>query len=321
MLITDSFIKLHLLRAGMEELQADVKMLEQYRHGFVNAGMESMDNPTGLLIQSGMAAKYPQAFQLGSGIEGIGSLIESLKKGIAGLKKLARGKAKPVIEKQTMAVINEVKKTYADPKWAEAQTGAKGSVSIAPIVKLIGGAKDYDEIVAKINDLVKFNKDAVSASAKETKDYWAKVKPFIAKAKSATEETASAVKADLVKALPERPGKSINRTLPTYKLEGDNDKIFALSKENLTKAGLLILDLFDHGNQMEEVAEDLRINCGLSDIGDYDGIASEDLSDALYDRTHWEMLTFPVSDIAEEAAKNLLSVAKALEAVILASIK
>ena len=61
--------------AGIEELKADLDALCQYKTGFVNAGLESMDYPTGNLIQSGMAAKYPDIFTVGSGMEGIDTSV------------------------------------------------------------------------------------------------------------------------------------------------------------------------------------------------------------------------------------------------------
>ncbi|QZA70967.1 hypothetical protein AH06_195 [Erwinia phage AH06] len=74
--------------AGIEELQADLDALRQYKTGYVNAGLESMDYPTGNLIQSGMAAKYPEVFKIGSGMEGIDALITKLSNGIEGLQLL-----------------------------------------------------------------------------------------------------------------------------------------------------------------------------------------------------------------------------------------
>jgi len=320
MIITEAFISTYGLHAGLESIERDLAMLEKFYQGRLSVGVESLDDPTGSLVAFGLASKYSNHFKIDSGLEGIGSLIDTLKKGIAGIKKLARGKAKPIITKQTAPILAEVKKTYANSAWAEAQTSAKGSVSVAAVVKLIGGVKDFDEIVKKVGDLVKFYHSAVVDSEKQTKDYWKKVEPFGKKAKNASEEDADSVTGELIKAAPELPSKAINGKLPEYKLQDDNDRIFAISKENLPKAGALILSLFDSASELEEIAETARINYGLGDF-DFEDIATKGLADALYHRAFWEFLTWQVTEIAEAAAKILLDVAKGVEQAILASIK
>lgn len=320
MIITEAFINTYGLHAGLESMERDLVMLNKFHQGRLSVGAESLDDPTGSLVAHGMAAKYPMYFKVDAGLEGIGNLVDTLKKGIAGLRKLARGKAKAIITKQTAPIIAEVKKTYANSAWAEEQTSAKGSVSVAAVVKLIGGVKDFDEIVKKVGDLVKFYRTAVVDSEKETKDYWKKVEPFGKKAKNASKEDADNVISELAKAVPELPGKVINGKLPEYKLQDDNDRIFAISKENLPKAGALILSLFESANELEEIAETARINYGFGDF-DFEDIPTKGLSDALYFRGFWEHLTWNVTEVAEDAAKKLLDVAKGVEQVILASIK
>lgn len=73
------------IAAGIEELQTDLGQLQAYKAGFVSAGLESMDYPAGNLIESGLAAKYPNDFKVGAGIEGIDKLITRLSNGIEGL--------------------------------------------------------------------------------------------------------------------------------------------------------------------------------------------------------------------------------------------
>lgn len=320
MIITDKFILAYGLRAGMEELQQDLNNLEKFYTARLSVGVESLDDPFGSLIVAGMVAKYPVHFKVGSGLEGIGNLIESLKKGIAGLKKLGRGKTKPVLDKQTQPILNEVNKTYASPKWAEDQTSAKGSVSISPIVKLVGGAKDYDELVNNVNAAVKFYKDAVADVEKKTEAYWNKVEPFLAKAKKAKGDGIDSVLTDLLKAVPETADKTLTTTSVVYEPKSGNENIFALSKENLTACGKLIAELFSEVYNIEEIAEDARINYGWSDR-DFDGLEEGKLEKALWYRGFWEDLTTPVTEFAEDAAKQVLGIAKALEQVIVVSIK
>jgi hypothetical protein len=73
------------LDAGIEQLQTELTMLRAYKDGYVNSGLESMDYPAGNLIESGLAAKYPELFKVGAGIEGIDSLITKLSNGLEGL--------------------------------------------------------------------------------------------------------------------------------------------------------------------------------------------------------------------------------------------
>jgi len=73
------------IAAGIEELTADLNRLQAYKAGYVNSGLESMDYPAGNLIESGLAAKYPDHFKVGAGIEGIDGLIAKLSNGIEGL--------------------------------------------------------------------------------------------------------------------------------------------------------------------------------------------------------------------------------------------
>lgn len=73
------------IAAGIEELKADLNRLQAYKAGYVNSGLESMDYPAGNLIESGLAAKYPNDFKIGMGIEGIDKLITRLSNGVEGL--------------------------------------------------------------------------------------------------------------------------------------------------------------------------------------------------------------------------------------------
>lgn len=73
------------IAAGIEELKADLSKLQAYKAGYVNSGLESMDYPAGNLIESGLAAKYPNDYKVGAGIEGIDKLITRLSNGVEGL--------------------------------------------------------------------------------------------------------------------------------------------------------------------------------------------------------------------------------------------
>lgn len=73
------------IAAGIESLTADLSRLQAYKAGYISSGLESMDYPAGNLIESGLAAKYPDHFTIGSGIEGIDKLIARLTSGIEGL--------------------------------------------------------------------------------------------------------------------------------------------------------------------------------------------------------------------------------------------
>lgn len=320
-LITDQFIESFLVRSGVEALQNDAALIEQFLSHANGCGLESLDNITGKLIEQGLVARYPDHFKVGSGLEGLGELVGKIKQAVVNLTKMGRGKLPPVLIKQTKSAVEEVNKTYTNQTWLDDHKEKKGITSIAGITKYAGSADDLNGLIANAVKLIKLYKDGVDASAKETKAWWDKIKPFEAKGKKAAPGSpeAKALLEEVTKLFPVYPEKVIARKIPVSAMEDNGGKLPLLSKTEVKQVGELIVDLLESSYDILDVAAECRINYGFTDeMNDY--VKDPDLSHALYNAGDWEGLNTSVSEMAEETSKILFKLAQAFEQYITSSI-
>lgn len=321
-LITDDFIKSIRIREGVEAIRADLDLLEAFVTHVNGCGLESLDSPSGQLIESGLVARYPDYFVQGSGLEGIGSLIDSLKKGLAGFKKAGRGNLKPIITKATKSMLDEVKKTYASQSWIDARTEKTGMVKVSAITTFTGSSDDLAGLLKGALDFFANQDGAVEKAASETATIWGKIDGALSKAKEAGDDEAKQdeLLSKLESLVPEKPNKTITSEFPKMDVHDNGGKLPALSKTEVKQVGDLIVKLVNGIYEIANRAEESRLHCGFDD-DDFEKAPDGKVKTFIEGFGHWEDLNNNVSELAEKAGVNLLKLAQAFEGYILASVK
>ncbi|QXO10158.1 hypothetical protein pEaSNUABM37_00197 [Erwinia phage pEa_SNUABM_37] len=322
-LITDSFIKSLFIRSGMESIQADIDLLEAFTTHVNGCGLESLDSPSGQLIEAGLVARYPDHFVAGSGLEGIGSLIDTLKKGLDGIKKMARGKAKPFMEKQSYGVAKEIKATYMSEAWYKNKDAIGKPVNVSGLAKLISSFTDYAGIGAAITADEKLIDDGFEKSADAT----------AALAKRAVKDNKDLLKIKDLDDVEPAAAKllaewkplvaALSSELPEIK-SGSATTIDGLTVEQALAVGKLMYQLIEWAFDLEGKAEDVRIyngGLGQDDVPEKLSDVSKSLEEVYWNCWYWESLTRANSNYADNAATWAFSVAQQLEQLIINSVK
>lgn len=321
-LITNDLIQQLSVTSGIEGLKQDIELLTQFVAHANGVGLESLDTPTGKLIESGLAARYPDHFKTGTGLEGIGNLIDTLKKGLAGFKKMGRGNLKPIITKTTKSVLDEVKKTYANQSWIDDRTEKTGMVKVGAITTFTGSSDDLAGLLKGALDFFANLDGAVEKAASETATIWGKIDGALSKAKEAGDDEAK--QDELLKKLeslvPEKPNKTITSEFPKMDVHDNGGKLPALSKTEVKQVGDIIVKLTKGIYEIANRAEESRLHCGFDD-DDFDAAPDGKVKTFIRGFGHWEDLNNNVSELAEKAGVELLKLAQAFEAYILASVK
>lgn len=324
-LITDELIKSLCLREGAESIKADVDLLEAFVSHANGCGLESLDTPSGKLIESGLAVRYSDHFVQGSGLEGISGLIATLKKGLEGIKKLARGKGKAAIIKSAEPLTKEIDKTYTNNLWWGNKQVKETPPTTNGLAKLIGDFSDFASLKSALTTAQKTMTDAYTASTKQTEAYSAVVDKIVVKigkmkGKSSEEMTAFANGAiEELKKLKD----AMNDDLPEIKA-GSSTELPAMTTEDGKSLGELMKGLLSWGVDIEMEAEDNRIEYGAGqdtfddneEAGDNDA-----MSKLQWNYLYWEATTEANSNLAEKIYKWSLQVAQAIEVVINSAVK
>lgn len=324
-LITDEMIKLLSIRSGVEALEKDLELITQFVKHANGAGLESLDTPTGKLIESGLTDRYPDHFTPGAGLEGLSGLIATLKKGIDGLKKLGRGKAKATIEKTAAPVEAEIKNTYANNNW----WGGKKIKETPPITnslsKLIGDFSDFSSLKSALTAAQKTMSDVYVANTKQTEAYGDlvdKVVTDIQKLKGKSQEELTAF-ANEKMAMLKTHLDAIKSDLPEIK-PGASSELPPLTAEHGKSLGELMKEIMSWGVDIEMDAEDNRITYGAGQ-DTFDNVDGADDNDAMsklqWNFLYWESATEANSALADKIYKWSLQVAQQLESVINSAVK
>lgn len=308
------------VHADLESLEKDVELLEAFIEQANGCGLESLDNAIGKMIESGLSARYPEHFQLGSGLEGLKELTDKLKQGIAGLKKLARGKAKPFVEKMARETTAEIDKTYANKAWFAGKSAIGKPVSVAALAALVGDVQNYADVERQVKALLKIINTHMDSVTSDISAYWNKAEPFYMRAVKAKGEESAKVLSDLLATLPKRANQSFNEELPKLG-GGKGDTIDGLTVEQAEAMGALLKSTMLTCIHLANNTSDVIENCGIADAGDYDDIEDKELAREIHIRTYWEDYYMPVDRIAKKAADYGVQVIKQLEHLIVNSVK
>lgn len=179
---------------GMESIENDINLIEQFLAHANGCGLESLDTPAGALIESGLAARYADHFKAGSGLEGLGELVGTLKKGLDGLKKRFKGKLPAELTKATGDLENAIKKTYGNSAWFADKDETDKPVSTVELAKLVGDVKSGGEVVSAVSAAFKQYDTALNNNLKEVSTYIAKTHEVLRQARTHAGDDAALTK-------------------------------------------------------------------------------------------------------------------------------
>lgn len=169
------------INKGIESIDNDIELLDQFMSHATGCGLESLDSASGRLIEQGLAERYSDYYQLGSGVEGIGNLLTTLKTAVGKLKGAFKGK-KPeeIVAKPTADAVAAVKKQYNQSFWGGWKQVEAEVVKPTGLLALVQGGT-WAEVKAQIEETI----SGGEASAKEHADglvkYWDGVLPVFKK--------------------------------------------------------------------------------------------------------------------------------------------
>lgn len=315
------------LRAGLNALREDLHLLEQYKIHATGCGLESLDNTSGKLIEQGLAARYPNHFEMGSGLEGITALIGKIKDGIAGImkkmkesKKAAAASENNPPKKQVKPdyLASEVKKTYGNAAWVKALTLKEGDINVAALSKLVGDAENLPGYLSNIDKIITDYGKAFKTCESETDSVWKKFKPWLAKAEAAGEDESKidAVAAQIRAANLPDPYEIENK-VPEVKA-GSNTTMAIISHDDLVKAGAKMVELVEFGLKLLIDAEEYRTDDHGFGTDVY--MLPDDLVNLLCDG-YWEPLCAKLDELAEKGEERMLFICQALESVFISASK
>lgn len=320
LIITDDLFAKAFVSHGIEGLEADVELLDQFITHANGCGLESLDTPAGRLIEAGLTSRYPSHFELGSGVEGLKELVTKLKKGVEGLKKMARGKAKPFIQTMERETTAEINKTYANAAWYKDKDATGKAVSVSGLASLIGDVSNYADIERQINATFKELNAYSENVLKEIRAYWGKAKPFYDRAVKAKGDEADKVVSDLITALPKRASQSFDESLPKLG-GGKGETIEPLTIAQAEALGSLLSEVLKKSVKLAYQAADMVEDIGISDPEEYDAIEDKELAREVWIRTYWEDYFMPMDRVSKKACDFGVDIMKQLEAIILSSVK
>lgn len=321
-LITDQLIKSLAVRDGIESIKNDIELLEQFKSHATGCGLESLDTISGKLIEKGLAERYPNYFTVGSGLEGIGTLVDTLKKGLASIKKLGRKGLKPVVKDTTKKMLDEVRNTYANQKWIDEKSEKTGMVSVKGITFYTGSADDLAGLIKGAKHVFDTFNSAVEDCASQTSKAWGVVSggAVIAEKAGDDKEKQAAAYEQFIKVMPESPRKTLPLELPKLDLTDNGGKLPALSKAEVKQVGDVMVMLIEGIYEIYHRAENSRLQCGFSDE-ELDALPKSKLVQVLFEYGHWENINDNVTYMSEKAEGYLLKMTQGFEAYVLSSIK
>lgn len=176
------------ITAGLNGLEKDVENLEAFMDHATGCGLESLDNTTGKLIESGLAARYPSHFEIGSGLEGISNLLSNLKTAVAKLKGAFKGKkVEEIVAKPTADALRALDSRYTSGFWG------KWTASDVPQVKVTGlpaliQAGPFVDVKAQVETYLSTREAELQRGVNALLAYWQGILPTFLKLRDATEE-------------------------------------------------------------------------------------------------------------------------------------
>lgn len=308
---------------GMESIQNDINLIQQFIDHANGCGLESLDSVTGRLIESGLNARYPEYFEMGSGVEGLKELVSSLKKGLEGLKKRFKGKLPAELTKVTGDLENAIKKTYGNPAWYADKDETNKPVDASALAKLVGDIKSGSDVVTVVSAAIKKYDAALTTNLKEVNAYIAKTKQVVQQASKLGGDQAALTKfaneqIEIFKPLYEKidyiEASSKGGTGATD-IKLTKEQCIAIGKEMAHMPGWL-------KSQMLKADPAYDNALGEADFDDVDGFADNDAMRKLFwNYLSWEAVLATNEQLCAEAGRLIRSSVVAMENMIITALK
>lgn len=323
--ILDTLTPVLELRAGIERLEKDVELLSAFMTHANGCGLESLDTPSGKLIESGLATRYPDHFQVGSGLEGIKELVTKLKDGIDGLKKkFDNKKLLPILEKAGYDLDVELKKTYANKAWYDNKEETGKVVNATELAKLVGDIKTSADIIPKVSGAITAYGAVIDNNLKDIQVYIDKVLATVkrgeklknpdqaALTKFANEQIAI-FKPLLEKLDVESPSVKAGTAANDIKLS--KDQCIALGAEMIRVLDWVRAKVDESADYYEEVP-------GQGEFDNIEGAVDNDaMGTLLYNYFYWESSLASNERLLMEAGKLMKASILAMESMIVTALK
>lgn len=176
------------LKAGLNGLEKDIELLDQFMTHATGCGLESLDSASGRLIEMGLAERYQSHFQIGSGLEGIGNLLTNLKTAVSKMKGAFKGKTpEQIVEKPTSDALRALESQYSNGFWGKWVGSEVESVKVTGLPLLVK-AGPFIEVKAQLELFITERELELKRSVAAVLEYWGGVLPLFLKLRDATEE-------------------------------------------------------------------------------------------------------------------------------------
>lgn len=185
--------------AGLEALEKDIELLEAFQQNALGCGLESLDHPTGQLVTSGLAARYPQHYQVSEGMEGISNLVNTLKTAVSKLKGAFKGK-KPdqIVSKPTNDALAALNTQYGKNFWLDYTPQEKETVKPVGLLTLVKGGS-FSDVKSQVETYLTACETELKSGVANLLKFWAGIEPkFNALKTAATEEERQQLLNDII---------------------------------------------------------------------------------------------------------------------------
>lgn len=173
---------------GIKALEADAALLDQFMNNATGCGLESLDSVSGKLIESGLAARYPDYFEIGSGLEGIGNLLTNLKTAVTKLKGAFKGKkAEEIVAKPTTDALKALDSRYTNGFWGKWVSTPVPQVKVTGLPALVQ-AGPFVDVKAQVESFLTAREAELQRGVNALLAYWQGILPTFLKLRDATEE-------------------------------------------------------------------------------------------------------------------------------------
>lgn len=238
---------------GIHGLKTSLNDIEAYQAHRLSAGIESFDSPTDKLVLCGLASMYPSHFEMGSGNEGLGALVDKIKKGLAGLKKsISEGKKDKLDMAPFKEAKQEVKNTIGKSGFFGGAKffGGEKQVAVGLLQNYVGKGNKR-QVIDAIAKVIPAAVDETQTYLEQTVVYWKQISAYVERLKKVPEGDVDAAKAILAEAEEKLPDPydavDVNIYRPWAKEDSfkAGDKLDALTEDEAEEVVKLIMQVIE----------------------------------------------------------------------------
>lgn len=175
---------------GLKSVIDDINLIESYHTAAISSGMESLDYPAGKLIEQSLATKYPEYFRIGSGMEGVASLLSNLKVVSSKVKNALKGKTHTdLVTKPTSDALKALDKQYSSGFWGNWKAKEVETVKPTGLLACVKGGS-ISEIKSQVDTYLTARETELKAGVAGALKYWDGILPVFKKLQTETDEDA-----------------------------------------------------------------------------------------------------------------------------------